>query len=513
MRASLLVLVVVGALAVSATPAFAAGPSTLGVSGWQIYATNTQVNNPSGNTSVHGNPAEFAGAPATPGLNDSGWADCGPSAPVRFGRNMCPSPTTIGMAVTSILSGCWTKLNFTWFQALVSIPVGTNVSQFSVNMSGADDGARISLVNSAYPNGVSPANAFIYQGTQQATGDLSSYVVPGEVNRVIITQVDDCAVGNNLNSAQVFLNGTVIPPAPSDTTPPTDAPVASASGWSNSDVTVNWNWADGGSGIDPANCTQSSTSAGEGAITLTSTCADKAGNTASDSYTVHVDKTAPTASPSYPSGWTNSDATVNWNWADGSSGIDPANCTQSSTSTGEGTITMTSTCADVAGNSSSDSVTVQVDKTAPTIAYSGATTYTVDQTVSIACSATDSLSGVATSTCAGASGAAWSFGLGTHSLSASATDNAGNTGSGSVTFTVTVDGTSLCNLVEAWAKNKGIANSLCTKIRAAEAAGARGQTKTKQNNINAFDNEVSAQSGKGFTAAQGRLLVQFAAAL
>ena len=440
MRAFVLAALVAGMVGVMASSAAASGPSSLGVTGWQIYATTAQYANPTPGIQIHGNPTEYGGAPAIPAQNSAGWADCGPSAPTRYGVNMCPSPTTIGMAVHSVLGGCWANLNFTWFQALVSIPAGTNVSQFSVNMSGADDGARISLVNSAYPNGVTPAAGYIYQGTPQSTGDLSSYVVPGEVNRVIITQVDDCAVGNNLNSAQVFLNGTVIPPAPADTTPPSDA-------------------------------------------------------------------------PSYPSGWTNSDATVNWNWTDGGSGIDPANCTQSSTSSGEGAITLTATCADVAGNSATDSVTVNVDKSAPTVTYTGGGTYTVDQNVSITCSASDSVSGVASSTCAGVSGPAWSFGLGTHSVSATATDNAGNTGSGSTTFTVTVDATSLCNVVQQWAKNAGIANSLCVKLQAAAAAAARGQAKTKQNNVDAFDSEVSAQSGKAFTAAQAKLLVQFAAAL
>ena len=130
-----------------------------------------------------------------------------------------------------------------------------------------------------------------------------------------------------------------------------------------------------------------------------------------------------------------------------------------------------------------------------------------------ALSASDALSGVASDTCAGVSGPAWSLGLGTHSLSAIATDNAGNTGTGSTSYTVKADAASLCNLVNAWAKNGGIANSLCTKIRAAEAAGARGQAKTKQNNIDAFDNEVRAQAGKGFTSDQAALLIQFAATI
>ncbi len=662
LRTFVLTVLAIGAVATLSSSALASGPTALGASGWQIYASTTQYANPTPGTQIHGNPTEYGGAPAIPAQNDLGWANCGSTAPTRFGTNMCPNASTIGMAVPSVLGGCWTNLNFTWFQALVSIPAGTTISQFSVNMSGADDGARISLVNSANPGGITPPGGYIYQLTGQTTGNLASYVVAGEVNRVIITQVDDCAVGNNLNSAQVYLNGAVIQPdtaAPSDApvvspapnangwnnsdvvvawnwtdsgsgvdaanctqsstssgegsltlsstcndlagnsktdtrhvkvdkTAPNDAPTVVASGntvtvhwnwsdggsavdaanctqsnsksgnglvtitstcsdlagnsasdsvqvqldnspptdnpsavpaWSTSDVTVDWNWTDDGSGIDPSNCQQSSTSSGEGEITLTSTCSDLAGNSATDSVKVHVDKTAPADHPvatpaANGAGWNNSDVTVAWNWTDGGSSIDAAHCTQSSTSSGEGSITLTSTCTDVAGNSASDSVTVNVDKTAPSVTYSGNVgTYMVDQTVSISCSPSDALSGIASSTCAGVSGPAWSFGLGSHTYLASATDNAGNQGSGSTTFTVKVDASSLCALVTQWAKNAGIANSLCVKLNAAAAAAARGQAKTKQNNIDAFDHEVSAQSGKGFTAAHASLLVQFAAAL
>ena len=655
--------VLAGVVLTFASAASAAGPTTLSASAWQVYSNTNIYGNPDP-AQVHGDPGEYGAAPAIPGQSDSGWANCGPTAPFRSSpyqaaHSLCPNPSTIGMGVGSILSDCWNHLNFTFFQSLVSIPEGTTISSFSVNMSGADDGARISIVNSAHPSGFTPSNGYIGQAQGQATGNLAPYVVAGEVNRVVITQVDDCAVGNNLNVAQVLLNGTVVTPdtsAPTDApavspaangfgwnnsdvsiawhwtdggsnasgidannctqssastgegtqtlsatckdlagnsrtdsrtvkvdeTAPADAPTSSVSGntvsvvwnwtdglsgidtsqctqsnsnsgnglvtvsstcydragnsssdsvqvqvdndppvdspsavpaWSNSDVTVDWNWSDAGSGIDPSNCTQSSTSSGEGAVTLTSTCSDLAGNSASDSVTVHVDKTAPSASPVAPTGWQNTDATVAWNWTDGGSGIDAAHCTQSSTSTGEGTITLTSTCFDLAGNSASATATVQVDKTAPVVAYTGGGTYTVDQNVTVTCSSSDALSGVASDTCAGVSGPAWSLGLGTHTLSATATDNAGNTNSGSTTYTVRVDATSLCALVTRWAKNAGLANSLCVKLNAAAAAAARGQTKTKQNNIDAFDNEVSAQSGKGFTAAQAALLVQFAAAL
>jgi hypothetical protein len=433
-----------------APAALASGPTSLGVSGWQVYSNTNLYSNPDPIQS-HGDPGEYAAAPAIPAQNSTGWVNCGPSAPLRFSyysgsASMCPSASTINMHVGSILPGCWSQLNFTSFQALVSIPAGTTISTFSVNMNGADDGARVSLVNSLYPNGVTPSNGYIDQVAGQSTGNLASYVAAGEVNRVVITQVDDCAVGNNLNSAQISLNGTVIPPAPADTTAPaaapTQAPVANANGWNNSDVSVNWNWTDAGSGIDPNNCTQSSTSTGEGTLTLTSTCQDLAGNKASASYSV------------------------------------------------------------------------KVDKTSPTVAFAGnAGTYTVAQSVSISCSASDALSGLASETCPSVSGTAWSLGLGTHTVSATATDNAGNTGSASASYTVTVDETSLCALVHTFSTNSGIANSLCVKLDAAGAAAARGQLKTKANILSAFDNEVAAQSGKALTTAQAMLLTEFAAAL
>jgi uncharacterized repeat protein (TIGR01451 family) len=51
---------------------------------------------------------------------------------------------------------------------------------------------------------------------------------------------------------------------------------------------VAWNWSDALSGVDPTKCTQSSSQSGTGQLTLTSSCTDVAGNTATDSKTVTV---------------------------------------------------------------------------------------------------------------------------------------------------------------------------------------------------------------------------------
>jgi hypothetical protein len=69
---------------------------------------------------------------------------------------------------------------------------------------------------------------------------------------------------------------------------------------------------------------------------------------------------------------------------------------------------------------------------------------------------------------------------------------------------------SVCELVTQYSTKPGVANSLCAKLQAAEAAGARGQTKTMDNILDAFEHEVSAQSGKAFTAAQAATLIGLA---
>ncbi len=131
----------------------------------------------------------------------------------------------------------------------------------------------------------------------------------------------DCTVTNTLDP------DTVAPVA----TPTTD-PAANANGWNNTDVTVTWNWADEAgtvrSGIDPANCEQTTTSSGEGSIDITATCADLAGNVGTARVSVEVDQTAPdstiTAGP--PATSVTADATFDFFAADTGSGVAGLEC-------------------------------------------------------------------------------------------------------------------------------------------------------------------------------------------
>jgi hypothetical protein len=68
----------------------------------------------------------------------------------------------------------------------------------------------------------------------------------------------------------------------------------------------------------------------------------------------------------------------------------------------------------------------------------------------------------------------------------------------------------VCSLTKQYSTKPGVAQSLCAKLDAAAAADARGDTKAADNILNAYENEVSAQSGKAFTAAQAATLTALA---
>jgi hypothetical protein len=185
-------------------------PTALGRTSWQMYrnpivspVTSHEFDSPS-----HGNIGYYDFAPAIPAVDANV-----PLSGVNGGWTAAPNGSTIGFGNgnASRLTKCWVQADFTFFQTLVDIPSGTTNFTFSIAFSGMDDGSRVSIFNSKYPLGLVVAGSYVFLGGT-GTSDLAPYVVVGETNRVVITQVDDCPVGNNLQSATVNLNGTVIPP-------------------------------------------------------------------------------------------------------------------------------------------------------------------------------------------------------------------------------------------------------------------------------------------------------------
>ncbi|WP_305983408.1 TLD domain-containing protein [Roseivirga thermotolerans] len=115
-----------------------------------------------------------------------------------------------GSGNSSKLGGypCGTALDFTYFETFVDIPADIQVNELTVTFGQVDDGVRAYIFNSAYPNGTYRGE--LYGGTNFSQ-DYSDLAVPGELNRIVIVQFDDCAVGNNLRDANITINGSPVP--------------------------------------------------------------------------------------------------------------------------------------------------------------------------------------------------------------------------------------------------------------------------------------------------------------
>jgi hypothetical protein len=278
--------------------------------------------------------------------------------------------------------------------------------------------------------------------------------------------------------------------------------------------TVAINWGDGSAvqnvSASGMNASASHAYAAFGVHTISYTVADKDGGV-SQPATVTVTVKDPTppvityqvSGTTGLAGWYTSNVGVTWSVTDAESGIQAGSeqgCTATSLTSDTQSATYTCTAKNGQGLSTTTSVTVKRDATAPVVSYAGnAGTYTVDQNIAITCSAVDAMSGVASSTCAPVTGAAYEFALGPNSYSATAADRAGNSASASTSFTVQVTSGSVCSLVERFVSNGGVANSLCVKLQ--------------HGDYQPFINELAAQNGKKVSTANAALLKRLATAL
>jgi uncharacterized protein YegL len=267
---------------------------------------------------------------------------------------------------------------------------------------------------------------------------------------------------------------------------------------------LGYTWSENGTTIATGASPTVELGLGSHVITLT---IDDGQYQSTDAVTVVVDDPTPpvvtphVAGTAGTGGWFTSDAVVSFDVSDPESNVTPGpGCSGETVSTDTAGATFTCS-ADSAGGTTTATVSVKRDGTAPVVSYTpSAATYGVADTVSVACAVSDATSGVAGSTaCPGATGAAYTFAAGRHTLSYSATDNAGNVGTATATFTIVVDRAGLSTLIRRWTDNAGIANSLIAKL-------ASGATK-------AFTNEVNAQRGKHLQADKADVLIRLANAL
>lgn len=260
-----------------------------------------------------------------------------------------------------------------------------------------------------------------------------------------VTSVDRAVTLSTNNIVQVELRGkpgeslavTVIgvdndPPSITET----EVPVPNSFGWNNTNVNVSFTCSDATSGIASCSGPFLLTTQGLNQV-VTGTAFDLAGNSATASIQISIDKTPPTivssqTPPANSFGWNNTSVTVNFLCNDNLSGVQfcaPAillsNQGQNQAATGNAT--------DFAGNSATTSTSVSIDLTPPTIvatispAPNAKGWNNTPVTVSFSCA--DDLSGVASCP----SNQTVSSQDANQTISGTATDKAGNRASTSAT--------------------------------------------------------------------------------
>lgn len=252
---------------------------------------------------------------------------------------------------------------------------------------------------------------------------------------------------DNTSDSATSSNITLIVNPPPDTTPPVITPNISGTlgnnDWYVSDVTVSWSVSDPESGIASSNgCNTTNITSDTAGMTLTCSATNGAGMSNSKSVTIKRDATPPTINASRtPSpnsnGWNNTDVTVTFTCSDTLSGIDtcPSDVTVSTEGNNQ---SVSGTAYDKAGNSATVTVSnINIDKTPPTVSIQGISDGQQfdfgDTLPSVTCNATDNLSGI-DGICTISQPLPTT--VGTHTITATATDKAGNSKTTSIHYKI-----------------------------------------------------------------------------
>jgi hypothetical protein len=130
------------------------------------------------------------------------------------GWTSAPDENGIGLGVDSRVCqapvACQAYGDFTYFQTYLSVAASPAVSQFTVSFTLVDDGLRVTIFNSQHPQGVTVPASYVYTDGALTTGNLAAYLKAGEMNRVVVTQVDDCCWHSDLAGAALHLDGEVV---------------------------------------------------------------------------------------------------------------------------------------------------------------------------------------------------------------------------------------------------------------------------------------------------------------
>ena len=290
-------------------------------------------------------------------------------------------------------AGNWTQLRMETLQ--VNSPIPAAPTNFAASTSPTNQYPSLFWIGSSGATSYNIYENGTYLGSTDSTTYVDSSASQGNDN-YYVTAVNSAGESNASNT--VVVDYDIIPP----TITYTLTPAPNASGWNNSNVTVSFTCSDTNSGV--ASCPNPVTVSSEGKnIQVSGTAADEAGNTATATASVNLDKTPPTISYSLSptpnsAGWNNSNVTVTFTCSDALSGI--ATCPSPVTvSTEAANQKITGTATDKAGNTASTTATINLDKTPPMVSRATMSPTTIllsNNNVAVSASATDSLSGVST---------------------------------------------------------------------------------------------------------------------
>lgn len=328
--------------------------------------------------------------------------------------------------------------------------------------------------------------------------------------------------GFNTNQSSFYL----------DLTPPAIAanvPQPNAYGWYNTPVTVTFSCNDGTTGSGVASCPGAYTfladaqhSAANQSTTVSAV--DNAGNTSTHTVSgINIDTIAPTitGAPTVAANqydWYNKPVTVAFSCSDSIDGV--ATCAPVVLTQQGANQSATGTGVDKAGNVAQYTVSgINIDFTPPTITFTNNQgTYTIADMVNIGCSASDSVDGVISTSAAGVvtrspnnpapqslgcpsiQGPAYNFNLGQNAFSVSSTDMAGNTGTGTTSFTTLVTSPSLLTVTNEFTQKAGVTRQIAQQL-----AGDIVDNNTLQ-----FIHDVAKLEGNGLIDVhQATLLMEF----
>ncbi|MGA1840243.1 MAG: HYR domain-containing protein [bacterium] len=150
----------------------------------------------------HGDESEYSNA-TIPGADDPNWFALTDQENIAYSlisSSLCDDTNDIDFFA------CLSGGQFTYFRTDVDVPA--NAEKVEVSVEVAVDGIRITLFNSWYPGGkdiafVSPCSATVEI--------LLDDIALGEINRIVITHVDDCCCSNSiLNDVKILIDGQTV---------------------------------------------------------------------------------------------------------------------------------------------------------------------------------------------------------------------------------------------------------------------------------------------------------------